>query len=131
MRAQERYSLYPAQWHRRNSVMDAAIKFGSIRAVRSAASHFWIWDLLLTHPERLTLGFNDRPVVVEGCSPTDEVAYTFFMDAMKGRIGSIRNPRPLYYCTTFYGSIPILTNFIAPLRQLTAESTYVAPPYLK
>jgi hypothetical protein len=72
--------------------MDAAIKFGSIRAVRSAASHFWIWDLLLTHPERLTLGFKDRPVVVEGCSPTDEVAYTFFTDGMKRRIGD--NPQP-------------------------------------
>jgi hypothetical protein len=51
-----------------------------------------MWDLLLAHPERLTLGFKDCPVMVEGCSPTDEVAYTFFTDGMKRRIGD--NPQP-------------------------------------
>jgi hypothetical protein len=76
MWAQERYSLYPSEWHRRVSAKTDPVKFGSVRAIRSAASHFWIWDLLLAHPDRLTLGFKDPPVVVEGCSPTDEAAYT-------------------------------------------------------
>jgi hypothetical protein len=92
MWAQERYSLYPAEWHRLVSDKLDPVKFGSIRAIRSAASHFWMWDLLLAHPERLTLGFKDRPVVVKECSPTDEVVYTFFTDGMKRRIGN--NPQP-------------------------------------
>jgi hypothetical protein len=92
MWAQERYSLYPAEWHHRESARLDSVKFGSILAIRLAASHFWMWDLLLAHPERLTLGFKDRPAVVEGCSPTDEVAYTFFTDSMKRRIGD--NPQP-------------------------------------
>jgi hypothetical protein len=92
MWAQDRYSLYPAEWHRRNSTLLDPIKFGSIRAIRSAASHFWMWDLLLAHPEQLTLGFKDRPVVVEGCSLTDEVVYTFFTDGMRRRLGN--NPQP-------------------------------------
>jgi hypothetical protein len=92
MWAQEQYSLYPSEWHRRVSAKTDPVKFGSIRAIRSAASHFWIWDLLLAHPDRLTLGFKDRPLVFEGCSPTDEAAYTFFTDGMRRRIGD--NPQP-------------------------------------
>lgn len=92
MWAQERYSLYPAEWRRRNSDLEKAVTFGSIRAIRSAASHFWIWDLLLTQPEKLTLGFKDRPTVVSGCSPTDEIAYTYFTDGMRRRVGD--DPKP-------------------------------------
>jgi hypothetical protein len=92
MWAQERYSLYPSEWHRRVSAKTDPVKFGSIRAIRLAASHFWIWDLLLAHPDRLTLGFKDHPVVVEGCSPTDEAAYTFFTDRMRRRIGDNLQP---------------------------------------
>jgi hypothetical protein len=42
MWAQERYSLYPSEWCRRNLALEDTVKFGSIRAIRSAASHFWI-----------------------------------------------------------------------------------------
>jgi hypothetical protein len=92
MWAQERYSLYPAEWRRRHSDLEEPVKFGSIRAIRSAASHFWIWDLLLTQPEKLTLGFKDRPTLVAACSPTDEIAYTYFTDGMRRRVGD--NPKP-------------------------------------
>jgi hypothetical protein len=92
MWAQERYSLYPSEWRRRYSDLEATVKFGSIRAIRLAASHFWIWDLLLTQPDKLTLGFKDRPTMVHGCSPTDEIAYTFFTDGMRRRVGD--NPKP-------------------------------------
>jgi hypothetical protein len=92
MWAQERYSLYPAEWRRRNLDLEKAVTFGSIRAIRSAASHFWIWDLLLTQPEKLTLGFKDQPTVVSGCSPTDEIAYTYFTHGMRRRVGD--DPKP-------------------------------------
>jgi hypothetical protein len=92
MWVQEQYSLYPSEWRRRHSDLEATVKFGSIRAIRSTASHFWIWDLLLTQPDKLTLGFKDRPTMVHGCSPTDEIGYTFFMDGMRRRAGD--NPKP-------------------------------------
>jgi hypothetical protein len=92
MWAQERYSLFPLEWRQHNSPLVEPVKFGSIRGVRSAVSHFWIWDLLLTHPERLTLGYKDHPMLVEACSPTEEMAYTYFTDGMRRRIGD--NPRP-------------------------------------
>jgi hypothetical protein len=92
MWAQERYSLFPSEWRQRNSPLAESVKFGSIRGVRSAASHFWIWDLLLTHPERLTFGYKDRPTLVKGCSPAKEISYTYFTDGMRRRIGD--NPCP-------------------------------------
>jgi hypothetical protein len=61
MWAQERYSLYPADWSKRKVLGEEAIKFGTIRALHSAASHFWTLDLLQTHSDQLTFGFKDRP----------------------------------------------------------------------
>lgn len=92
MWAQERYSLYPSDWYLRAGTHDTTVKFGSIRALRSAASHFWILDLLHTKPSKLTLGYKDRPLVVEGCSPTAEAAVTYFSDGLRRRLGD--NPKP-------------------------------------
>jgi hypothetical protein len=76
MWVQERYSLYPAEWSKKSSLLAESVKFSTVRGLCSAASHFCIWDLLHANPEKLTLGFKDRPTIVESCSPTDEVAYT-------------------------------------------------------
>jgi hypothetical protein len=84
MWAQERNLLYPLEWYHRVLANTVPVKL--------AASHFWIRDLLLAHPGGLTLGFKDCPVVVEGCCPTNEVAYMFFSGGMKCRIGN--NPQP-------------------------------------
>jgi hypothetical protein len=92
MWAQERYSLYPSDWHRARPTREKAVSFGSIRAIRSAASHYWMWDLLVSNPSHLTLGFKDKPLIVAGCSPTDEAMYTFFANGMKLRLGD--HPKP-------------------------------------
>jgi hypothetical protein len=92
MWAQERYSLYPADWWKRKVLGEEAIKFGTIRALRSAASHFWTLDLLQTHSDQLTLGFKDRPQLVQACSPTDQVAYTYFTEGMRRRLGDHPTP---------------------------------------
>jgi hypothetical protein len=74
MWTQEWYMLFPANWRRKNPLRERNITFGTGRGLRSAASHFWILDLLYTHPENLTTGFKDRPTFVEQrCSPTDEL----------------------------------------------------------
>jgi hypothetical protein len=72
----ERYSLYPADWRRKQGLKEETIKFGTIRGIRSAASHFWTLDLLQTQPDKFTFGFKDCPLIVEACSPTDQAAYT-------------------------------------------------------
>jgi hypothetical protein len=92
MWAQERYSLYPARWRRHSPGVESSVKFATVRGLRSAASHHWIWDLLHVQPAQLTLGFRDKPTVVTGCSPTDELAYTIFTDGMKRRLGDSSQP---------------------------------------
>jgi hypothetical protein len=63
-----------------------------VRALRSAASHFWTLDLLQSHPDQLTFGFKDRPQLVKACSPTDQVAYTYFTEGMRRRLGDPPQP---------------------------------------
>jgi hypothetical protein len=92
MWAQERYSLYPADWWKNNGTGEEAVKFGTVRALRTAASHFWILDLLQSHSDQLTFGFKDRPLLVQACSPTDQVAYTYFTEGMRRRLGD--HPQP-------------------------------------
>jgi hypothetical protein len=75
------------------------VKYGTVHALRSSAAHFWIWDLLQIHPNRLTLGFRDKPTVVLGCSPTDEVAYTYFADGMRRRLGDKPKPSMVFLLT--------------------------------
>jgi len=92
MWTQEWYMLFPSDWRRKNPLRERNITFGTGRGLRSAASHFWILDLLYTHPEHLTTGFKDRPTYVDRCSPTDELAYTYFTEGLRRRVGDHPNP---------------------------------------
>jgi hypothetical protein len=87
MWVQEQYSLYPSEWRKKASALEEAVTFGTVRGLCSAA-----WDLLQSCPDRLTLGFKDRPTLVQQCSPTEEVAYTYFTEGMKRRMGD--HPKP-------------------------------------
>jgi hypothetical protein len=92
MWTQEWYMLFPADWRRKNPLREKNITFGTGRGLRSAASHFWLMDLLYTHPENLTAGFKERPTFVERCNPTDELMYTYFTEGLRRRIGDHPNP---------------------------------------
>jgi hypothetical protein len=90
--AQLRYSLYPNDWHKRNADRARTITYGTIRSLRSAASHIWLWDWLITEPDHITAGFRDKPTLVARCNPTDELSYTYFADGQRRRIGD--QPKP-------------------------------------
>ncbi len=92
MWAQLRYSLQPSKWKRNPNTPLDTVKSGSIRALRSAASQFWALDLMLNNPQHLTTDAKDRPLLVAGCSPTDELSYSFFTDGMRRRLGDESKP---------------------------------------
>jgi hypothetical protein len=92
MWTQEWYMLFPADWRQENPLRKRNSTFGTGRGLRSAALHFWILDLLYTHPENLTTGFKDRLAFVERCSPTDELGYTYFTEGLRRRVGDHPNP---------------------------------------
>jgi hypothetical protein len=92
MWAQERYALYPARWKRSAGLPSANVKWGTVRALRSAAAFQSTFNLMQSIPERLVYGFRDKPTVLPACNPTDELVYTVFADGMKRRIGDKTNP---------------------------------------
>jgi hypothetical protein len=73
MWSQERYALYPARWKRSPGLPETTVKWGTIRALRSAAAFQSTFNLLQSIPERLTFGFRDKPTIVPVCNPTDEL----------------------------------------------------------
>jgi hypothetical protein len=92
MWAQERYSLYPARWKQNSDTSTATVVWNTIQALRSAAGHFFALDLLTAHPEFLVADQHDQPILVKGCSPTDELAYSHFTAGMKRRVGEHTKP---------------------------------------
>jgi hypothetical protein len=92
MWAQERYSLYPARWKRSSNSPSSTVAFGSIRGLRSAASQFYALDLVTSNPDRIMMDAKSRPVVVQGCSPTNDLGYSHFTFGMKRRIGKHSQP---------------------------------------
>ena len=92
MWAQERYCMFPSRWKRSSNLPVATVRWGTIRALRSAAGQFWAWDLIQTNPDRLMRDSDNRPILVDRCSPTDELVYTLFSDGMKRRLGEHTDP---------------------------------------
>jgi hypothetical protein len=88
MWVQEKYALSKPKWQRNKNSPLSTIKFATVRGIRSAASQYWSWDQLLNNPERLMTDDKGRPILVEGCSPTDELGYVFFTDGMRRRLGN-------------------------------------------
>jgi hypothetical protein len=92
MWAQQRYSLYPARWRRHQDGPEATIKFGTIRGLRSAAALQNTLNWIQSQPHHVTVGYKNQPTGVSVCNPTDEMAYTFFTDGMRRRLGDESNP---------------------------------------
>jgi hypothetical protein len=92
MWAQQRYALYPARWRRHQEDAATTVKFGTIRGLRSAAAFQTTWNWIQAHPDQVTVGLKNQPTMVAHCNPTDEMAYTYFTDGMRRRLGDKTNP---------------------------------------
>jgi hypothetical protein len=92
MWAQERHSLHPARWKRYSNSPSSAVVLGSIRGLRSAAAQFYALDLVTANPDRIMMDAKSRPVVVQGCLPTDDLGCSHFTSGMKRRIGEHSQP---------------------------------------
>jgi hypothetical protein len=92
MWAQQRYSLYPARWRRHQDGPNSTIKFGTVRALHSAAAFQNTLNWIQSHPDHVTVGYKNQPTMVAHCNPTDEMGYTYFTDGMRRRIGDKTHP---------------------------------------
>lgn len=85
MWAQQKYTLETPKKTHTNS--KERITYGSARAMRSAASQFYTWDMQIAHPGTAIRDSQRRGFLTNGCSPTDELGYTLMTTGMSRRMG--------------------------------------------
>jgi hypothetical protein len=91
MWAQQHYLLRtPTEGHTQS---EDRIRFGTARALRSAASQYYVWDSQLAHPERSIRDPRTHKVyLVDGVSPTDSMGYGLMATGMARRVGDHSKP---------------------------------------
>jgi hypothetical protein len=97
MWCQEAYSLRPGSSRRISG--DAALTpaFTTIRGLRSAASQYFAWDMMISNPATV-LDAHQR-VLLQPCRPTDSIGCSFHAGGMSSRIGNEAQPSlPLLDC---------------------------------
>jgi len=87
---QQQYALEtPRNTH---AVSGERITYGTARAVRSAASQYYTWDLQIAYPGRAMRDSQRRGYLTELCLPTDELGYTLMTTGMARRMGDSSTP---------------------------------------
>lgn len=104
MWCQEAYSLRPST-KRYDQDVALTLSFGTIRQLRSAASQYFSWDMMVSHPKPVLLT-KERSLVSQHCRPTDGFSSTLHARGMMTRIGEDVRP-----------SIALLDNQVRQLDQ--------------
>ena len=100
MWCQESLSLRPGRRRRGDDVSHVPLSFTTIRNLRSAASQYLAWEMMITHPACSFLDARRRLLNLP-CRPTDSLAYTLHATGMAARVGDEVNP-----------SLPLLSRHI-------------------
>lgn len=91
MWAQQQYTLQTASTTHTQS--GESILYGTARALRSAASQFYLWDRQIAYPERALRDPQSRKVyLAAGVSPTDTLGYGLMSTGMSKRMGDESKP---------------------------------------
>ena len=90
MWCQEAYSLRPST-KRFDKDVALTLAFGTIRQLRSAASQYFAWDMMVAHPTSVVLT-KDQRLIGQPCRPTDGFSSTLHSRGMMTRIGDDTRP---------------------------------------
>jgi hypothetical protein len=88
---QEAYGLRPGHSRRKDNSDDLTLAFLTIRSIRSAASQFFAWDMMVSKPHEAYLDDRKR-IIQQGCRPTDSRGPTFHASVMSAQIGDEAHP---------------------------------------
>jgi hypothetical protein len=102
MWAQQQYVLQtPTSNHTQS---EERTRFGTTRALRSAASQFYLWGRQIAHPERTLHDPASRKVyLADSVSPTDALGYGLMAAGMARRMGDqSKPPIALTLCQVFW-----------------------------
>ena len=73
--------------HKSRGYESTPISFTTVRQLRSAASQYWAWDFLVTHPSASMLTREQR-LVNQVCRPSDSYAFSLLSSGLATRMGS-------------------------------------------
>ena len=90
MWCQEAYGLRKSP-SKRNIGSDMNLAFSTIRQLRSAASQFLTWDMMISRPDRAFMD-QQRRVIEQPCRPTDGLSYTLYTGGLRARVGDQTQP---------------------------------------
>ena len=90
MWAQLSYSLQPGR-RRTPDGTRLTLSYGTIRQLRSAASQYMAWDMMVRYPGHVYMDQGKR-VIHQACRPTDSLGATMFASGMKARLGDESRP---------------------------------------
>ena len=111
----ESYSLRPSS-RRTNSPLTS---FGTIRHLRSAASQFLGWEMMLESPLSTLLDQQQR-VLLQPCRPTDSYSFSLFTKGFSSRLGTESNPSsPLLFRHVLYMDRLFASNYKSATNPLT------------
>jgi len=103
----------PAQWVQQQHVLEEPkgnhpnsadrVAYDTARKARSALSAWYSMAFAISYPERATLSERgNRTILVDQCSPTDELCYTLMTAGMSKRLGSGSTPPVALTATQIY-----------------------------
>lgn len=96
---------------RRSKKTNSPIAMATVRHLRSVASQFYGWEMMLQHPMATYLDQQHR-VIQQPCRATDCYSYTLLTKGMSGRLGTESNQSaPLLFCHVAYMDRVFDTNF--------------------
>ena len=84
--AQEQYSLRPGKED------SSRVTFGTVRQLRSAASQFFAWDMMVCHPGSAVLDTKANRMLRIPCRITDDFSAGLLATGMGARIGNETKP---------------------------------------
>ena len=67
------------------------ISHTTVRQLRSAASQFFQWSALVSHPNSSWLN-KEKRLLYQPCRPTDSAAFSIFFTGLSSRMGDLTNP---------------------------------------
>jgi hypothetical protein len=91
MWCQAAYSLRPGHSRRHDCQDDLTLAFSTVRALRSATSQYFAWDMMVAYPSGAYLDDQQR-ILKQDCCPTNSLGPTFYTCGMGARIGDKARP---------------------------------------
>jgi hypothetical protein len=70
----------------------SSVSWSTVRGICSAISQYYSWGLFMGNSTKAIKDHAARPILVEGCLPTDSLGYTFMSLGMCQRLGNSSRP---------------------------------------